>query len=75
LNSERSHESAVTVAFLEKPLLPKRFSCDPIQKISIDLGANGFHEITGEAIARVGVNVQNAEAGVKSECSSRQARL
>jgi hypothetical protein len=75
LSSERSHEPAVSVAFLEEPLPPQRFSCDPIQDISIDLGANGFHEITGEAIARIGVNVQNADAGIKSERSGCQASL
>jgi hypothetical protein len=64
LRGECSHQAAVAVPLLEKPLSPERLPRDPVNQIGINLGSYWLHEITGQAVARGCVHMQNAKAGV-----------
>ncbi len=41
-----------------------------MQKVSIYLRSNRFHEIAGQAITCAAINVENTKAGIEPECGS-----
>jgi hypothetical protein len=50
LNSERTHQAAIAIVLLKEPRSFQWLARDPIQQEGVNLRANRFHEITGEAI-------------------------
>ena len=47
----------------------------PIQQKSIDSRANRFHEITGQAVPRASVAVEEPDTGIKAEFRNSQSRF
>jgi hypothetical protein len=75
VDGERTHQTAVAVALLEKPCPLQRLSRNPIQQEGINLRSNRLHEIAGEAVAGGSVDVPETEARIEPEGSYREARL
>jgi hypothetical protein len=58
---------------LEEPFAAHWFANNPVQNIGINEGPNWFHQITGQAIAGVGIDVHQSDARIETECGSSEA--
>jgi hypothetical protein len=72
VHREGAHESAISVPPFKKPFALERLSGNPVQQVRIDMWASRFHQIAGETISGLRVNVQDTQAGIEPECSGSE---
>jgi hypothetical protein len=72
---ERSHQSAVSIALLEKPLPPQWLAADPIEQIPIYLGTYCLHQVESEAVSRRSIHMQDTDTRIEPECGKGKSRF
>jgi hypothetical protein len=73
LDGKRTHQSAISITLFNEPCSLQWFSRNPIQQKGVDLWANGFHEITGQAVASGSIDVPETETGIETQGGNSKA--
>jgi hypothetical protein len=72
-NRKRSQKAAIAIALLGKPPSAQGLARKPVQEVGVNLRPDRFHEVAGEAITGVGVNVQESDSRIETHCSGGEA--
>jgi hypothetical protein len=57
---------------LEKPFSLEGLPGNPVKQVSVYLGSNRLHEVTGQTVAGRSIDVQNAQPRIKTQRGSRE---
>jgi|SRR5690242_4636719 len=75
LRGELAGQPTVSVSLLEKPIPLQWRTAQPIQRISINLRANRFHEISRQTVACPGVAMKDSKAGIEAKRRDGEPRF
>jgi hypothetical protein len=71
--AELCHQTAIAITLFEEPLATERLPTNPIQKVSVNVRANRFHQVASETIARVGFHVKKTDTRIEPKSDGGQA--
>jgi hypothetical protein len=75
LDRERCHQAAIAVALLEEPFPIEGLPRNPVQQVRVNLRTDWLHKVTRQTVTSGCIDVQDAQAGIKTECGSGKARF